>query len=110
MMVTHNMVADLPKIIPLDRVCRVSMLGNHHHVAFDSRKVGHAENCLELVPNDLCCMKKPSLAGAKYILSFIDDFSRFTWVSFSKNESKVFGRFNEFTTFTEKQLFKLSNV
>jgi hypothetical protein len=43
------------------------------------------------------------LAGARYIFTFIDDFSRFTWVFFLKNKNLVFEKFKEFWAFAEKQ-------
>lgn len=48
-------------------------------------------------------MNEPSLAGVKYILTFIDDLSRFTWVYFMKNKSIVFEKFKEFRALDEKQ-------
>ena len=48
-------------------------------------------------------MTKPSLAGTKYILTFIDDFSIFIWVYFLKNKSQVFEIFKEFRELEDKQ-------
>jgi len=42
------------------------------------------------------------LEGARYILTFIDAFSRFTWVYFMKNKNLVFEKFREFIAFAEK--------
>jgi transposase InsO family protein len=36
-------------------------------------------------------------------LTFIDDFSHFTWVFFLKNKNLVFEKFKEFWAFAEKQ-------
>jgi hypothetical protein len=78
-------------------------LGKHHQTPFNSGKAWQAQNPLELIHNDLCCINQPSLVGAKYILTFIDDLSRFTWVYFLKNKSHVFEKFKEFRALTEKQ-------
>ena len=48
-------------------------------------------------------MSKPSLVGANNILTFIDDFSRFSYVYFLKNKSHVFEKFKEFRALDEKQ-------
>ena len=45
-------------------------------------------------------MNKPSLEGTRYILTFIDDFSIFTWVCFLKNKNIVS---EEFRALVEKQ-------
>ena len=86
-MVTKNMVIGLPKTIPPNLVCRGCMLGKHHQAPFDSRKAWSEQEFLEPIHNDLRCMKKRSLVGAKYIMTFINDFSQFTWVDLLKNKT-----------------------
>lgn len=44
-----------------------------------------------------------SFWGDKYVLTFIDDFSRFSWVYFLKYKSDFFATFKTFTAFVEKQ-------
>jgi hypothetical protein len=43
---------------------------------------------------DLCNI--PSLGKSVYYVSFIDDFSRKTWIYFLRNKSEVFDKFKEF--------------
>ena len=95
------MVVDLPKILPLDGVCRGCILGKHQQAPFDFGTNWHAQKQLELVHNDLCCMNKTSLVGANYILTFVDDLFRFTWVL--KKKSLVFEKFKEFQALAKKQ-------
>ena len=49
-----------------------------------------------------------SLSGYAYYVSFIDDFSRKTWVYFMKNKDEVFSKFKEFKALiknhTEKKI------
>jgi lysine/ornithine N-monooxygenase len=47
-------------------------------------------------------MNKTSLVGVKDILTFINDISRFSWVYFLKNKSRIFEKFKEFQALTEK--------
>ena len=56
------------------------MLGKHHKAPFEPTTVWRAHTPLEHVQGDLCYMNKPSLVGEKYIVTFIGDFSKFTWV------------------------------
>jgi hypothetical protein len=86
-MATQNMVVGLPKVFPPKGVCKGCVLGKHHQAPFDSRKVWRGQNLLELVHNDVCYINLPSLASARYTLTFIDDFSHFTWVYFLKNKN-----------------------
>ncbi|MCI3170686.1 integrase catalytic domain-containing protein, partial [Klebsiella pneumoniae] len=53
---------------------------------------------------DLCGpLPVDSFSGFKYLLTFIDDFSRRTWVYFLKLKSEVFNMFLAFKAFVEKQ-------
>ena len=52
----------------------------------------------------------PSLGESKYYVSFIDDFSRMTWIYFLKKKSKVFERFLEFKALVENQTDKKMNM
>ena len=48
-------------------------------------------------------MNKTSLVGAKYILTFINNFSIFAWVQLLKNKIQVFEIFKEFVVLVENQ-------
>ena len=45
-----------------------------------------------------------------YYVSFIDDFSRKTWIYFLRKKSEVFGRFKEFKALVENQTEKQIKV
>ena len=46
-------------------------------------------------------MSSSSLSGYVYYVSFIDDFSRKTWIYFLKNKDEVFSKFKEFKSLIE---------
>ena len=48
-------------------------------------------------------MPSISLSGYEYYVTFIDDYSRKTWIHFLKNKSEVFGKFKEFKSLIENQ-------
>ena len=57
---------------------------------------------LELIHFDVCGpMPSISLSGYEYYVTFIDDYSRKTWIYFLKNKSEVFGKFKEFKALIE---------
>jgi hypothetical protein len=59
---------------------------------------------LQLVHSDLCRpLSYPSFSGCKYFLTFIDDFSRRTWVYFLKLKSRVFDKFLAYKALVKKQ-------
>ena len=69
------------------------------------------KHILELVHNDVFGpVKVPSLGKPVYYLSFIDDFSRNTWIYFLKKKSEVFDRFKEFKALVENQTEKKIKV
>ena len=47
-----------------------------------------------------------SLSGYVYYVSFIDDFSRKTWIYFMKNKDEVFSKFKEFKALIENHIEK----
>ena len=47
-----------------------------------------------------------SLSGYVYYVSFIDDFSRNTWIYFLKSTDGVFSKFKEFKSLIENQTEK----
>ena len=46
-------------------------------------------------------MSSSSFSGYEYYVSFIDDFSRKTWIYFMKNKAEVFSKFKEFKALIE---------
>ena len=59
---------------------------------------------LEIIHLDLCGpMQTPSIGGSNYLLTFIDDYSRKTWVYFLKHKNEMFVYFRQFKAFVEKQ-------
>jgi hypothetical protein len=61
-----------------------------------------AEEILELIHSNVCGpMSSTSLSGYVYYVSFIDDYSRKTWVYFLKTKDEVFGKFKEFKALIE---------
>ena len=51
---------------------------------------------------DVCgSMSTTSLSGYVYYVSFIDDYSRKTWIYLLKENNEVFGKFKEFKALVE---------
>ena len=49
---------------------------------------------LEIIHYDVCGpISSSSLSGYVYYVSFVDDFSRKTWIYFLKNKGEVFSKF-----------------
>jgi hypothetical protein len=57
---------------------------------------------LELIHSDVCGpMPSSSISGYVYYVSFIDDYSRKTWIYFLKSKDEVFSKFKEFKALIE---------
>lgn len=86
--------------------CEVCLQGKQARLPF--KKVGNRSKCiLELVHSDLCGpMENASFGGAKYFLTFIDDFTRKYFVYFLKCKSEVLEKFKEFKQLVENQTDK----
>ena len=70
-----------------------------------------ANKILELVHSDVFGpVSVPSLGKSVYYVSFIDDFSRNTWIYFLRRKSKVFDKFKEFKALVENQTEKKIKV
>jgi hypothetical protein len=89
----QGMVNGLPNIKFIDGVCQGCILGKHPEEKFEKGKAWRESSPLLLVHNNVMGLfPYPSLSKAKYVLTFIDDWSRYTWVYFLKFKSKFFER------------------
>ena len=71
------------------------------------------ERVIDLIHSDLCGpMSSISLTGYEYYITFINDFSRKTWIYFlgSKRSEEVLLRFQEFKALVENQTGKKIKV
>lgn len=99
-----SMVLGLPEIGVRHNPCESCILAKHRRDSFPNAATFRAHSPLELVHTDLCGpMQTQSIGGSFYFLTFIDDFSRMTWVYFIKNKSETFEKFKQFKAISEKQ-------
>jgi hypothetical protein len=100
--VVSKMVKGLPEIqVFHDGVWKGCAQGKNVKKPFpssDSKEKG----VLDLIHLDVCgTLSATSLIRYVYYVSFIDDFSRKTWIYFLKNKDKVFSKFKEFKVLVE---------
>jgi hypothetical protein len=100
----REVVTGVPQIsIEHQDVCRGCALDKFTKASFPSSDTRSA-GILDLVHTDVCGpMTRRSLSGCEYYLTFIDDYSRKTWIYFLKAKSEVFTRFQEFRALVENQ-------
>uniref|UniRef100_A0A1D1Z793 Retrovirus-related Pol polyprotein from transposon TNT 1-94 n=1 Tax=Anthurium amnicola TaxID=1678845 RepID=A0A1D1Z793_9ARAE len=86
--------------------CECCVLGKQCRVKFVTSR-HRSKDILEYVHSDVWgAAPVTSLGGARYFVTFIDDFSRKVWVYFLKHKSEVFEKFKDWKTNVEKQTGK----
>ena len=104
MLFRSGMVKGLPLIEKPDSLCEGCILGKQHKESFPVGKSIREKAPLEIVHSDVCGpMQIPSFVRNKYVLTFIDDYTRKTWVLVLKQKSEVFEKFSHFKALVEKQ-------
>ena len=85
------MLKGLPKLpLRTDVLCVDCQYGKAHQFSYEDLKY-KAKEPLELIHSDVFGpLKKLSVCGMKYMLTFIDDFSRYVWIYFLKEKSYTF--------------------
>jgi hypothetical protein len=104
-------VTRVPQISAKHRdVCRGCAFSKFTKASFPSSDTRLA-GILDLVHTNVCGpMTQKSLSGCEYYLTFIDDYSRRTWIYFLKAKSEVFKWFKEFRALVENQYGKRIKV
>ena len=86
-----KMVNGLPQLKSPSRLCKACLVGKQQRFSFPRKNTWRASQILELVHADICGPIKPISNGKKsYLITFIDDFSRKTWVYFLMEKSEAF--------------------
>jgi histone deacetylase 1/2 len=87
----------------VETICDACQQGKSHQLPFSesSRVVKHP---LELVFSDVWGPAQTSVSGHNYYVSFIDAYSRFTWLYLIKRKSDVFDVFIQFQAHVERLL------
>jgi hypothetical protein len=90
--------------------CEHFIYGKHNLVIFPYGNT-RAKGILELIRSDVFDpVHVPSLGKSVYYVSFIDDFSRNTWICFIRNKYEVFDKYKEFKSLVENQTEKKIKV
>ena len=76
--------------------CEHCIFGKQKRVSFSSPAIHKTKGTLDYIHSDLWGPSRaPSKGGARYMLTFIDDYSRKVWVYFLKHKNDVFLTFKQ---------------
>jgi hypothetical protein len=82
-LIKKGMVTGLPDIHFSKWVCEGCVLGKNPQEMFESGKAHRASSPLDLIHSDLMGpFPHPSISKERYVLTFLDDYSCYTWVFF----------------------------
>lgn len=84
-------------------VCNAYQLGKSHQLSY-IHAIHRSTSPLELVFSDVWGPAPKSVGGYKYYISFIDDFSKFTWIYLMHDRTKAQRIFLQFQAHVERLL------
>ena len=81
--------------------CEHCVLGKQKKVSFSTAK-HRTQGIVDYIHSDLWGpLRVPSFGGKRYMLTFIDDFSRKVWVYFLRQKNETFSIFKKFKALVE---------
>jgi histone deacetylase 1/2 len=83
-------------------VCDACQQGKSHQLPYP-RSTSVSTSPLQLVFSDVWGPAPSSVGRKTFYVSFIDDYSKFTWIYFLRHKSEVFQVFRDFQTLVERQ-------
>uniref|UniRef100_A0A251T6N3 Putative zinc finger, CCHC-type n=1 Tax=Helianthus annuus TaxID=4232 RepID=A0A251T6N3_HELAN len=99
-----DIVYGLPKISRDTSICEGCVSGKQARKVFPNKTKWQATKPLQLIHSDICGpMRTESIGGCRYFITFIDDYSRKTWVYFLKLKSEALSYFKLFKALSENQ-------
>ncbi len=102
----HAMVDGMNlKEVPLHHICERCIKSKHQRTSFPKDGATKASQLLEIVHTNVCRPMRTTLhGGARYFLTFIDDFSRKTHVYFLKAKGEAFETFKQYKVLVENEI------
>jgi len=93
------------KEVPLHHIYEGCVKGKHQRTSFPKDGATRVSQLLAIVHTDVCgLMKTTSHGGARYFVTFIDDFSRKTHVYLLKAKGEAFEKFKQYKVLVENEI------
>jgi hypothetical protein len=105
-MMKENLVtgAKLKGTVSTNNPCKICISGKFATAPFP-RRPNRSSNLLDIVHTDVCGpMRIESKGGARYFVTFTDDYSRWTQTYLIRKKPEVASKFREYKNFVETQL------
>ena len=88
----------LPSIQFQNDLCEACILGKHCKTVFQ-KSMHTYEHCFDLVHSDVWTSPHSSRDNYKYFVTFIDEKSKYTWVTMLRSKDRVLDAFTNFQTY-----------
>jgi hypothetical protein len=88
-----------------ESVCDACQKAKCHQLPY-SKSSSSSSHPLELIYSDVWGYAPKSVGGKQYYVSFIDDYSKFSWIYPLKFKSEVFSKFIEFQKLVERLFYR----
>jgi transposase InsO family protein len=99
------MMHGLPQLEASTTICTDFMIGKQHRDPIPKRSAWRASQKLQLIHADICGPISPTSNSKKrYLICFIDDFSRKSWVYFLVEKSEALVNFKYFKKSIEMEM------
>ena len=85
-----------------NNICDACQMGKSHQLLYP-RSTSVSTSPLDLVISDVWGPAPSSIEHNSYYVSFIDEYSKFTWIYFLRHKSEVFQCFHDFQHLAERQ-------
>ena len=107
MMMRKSMLKGLPQLeVRTYMVYASCQYGKAHQLSYEESKF-KAKEPLKLIHFDVFGpVKQASIGGMRYMVTFIDDFSRYLWVFFMEEKYETLSKFKEFKNTTKAEIGK----
>jgi hypothetical protein len=86
-------ITGLPPLNAQYKVCEHCLAGRQSRERFPKHSATRASQPGEHLYSDLMGPLTTSLGGSRYVIVFIDDYSRKSWTYFLKSKSEAYGKF-----------------
>lgn len=106
-----ELVLGLPKLVIPSKACDICLKGKQSRLPFTTNVPMRANAALQVVYSDICVpLEVLSAGGNKYFITFVDEYTRMTWLYLIKFKSGALEVFKRFKILFEKQSEKLIKV
>ncbi|KAL0452913.1 UNVERIFIED_CONTAM: Retrovirus-related Pol polyprotein from transposon RE2 [Sesamum latifolium] len=104
-MMKKSMLKELSKLeVRRDTVCADCQYDKTHQLPYEESNF-RAKEPLEFIHSNVFGpIKQASIGGMKYMVTFIDDFSRYVWIYFMKNKPETLMKFKDFKKSVETEI------